>query len=396
MLNRFYLEQMSSSKFTYRIGFILTSLLVWEFIFWCLFLFIISVYDTLGNEITMDHLVFKYPNVFWLNLVLLPLGSLFFKKLLKINKIAEGIQPRLQHYFLLPISNFQTFIRFFFFRNAIVFLIIALAIPVYGNKKVQGSADTSELVVAIDVSNSMNTRDIDQNMSRLEISKRALIQLVNNLHGERLGIVVFAGGSYVQLPLTNDYYAAKMFINEIQTNMISNQGTNIAQALSTSVGMFSKLNATKGIIIVTDGENHEENPNEVLNRIIKNKIQLCVLGLGTESGGLVPNHPTRPELGYKTDEYGQSIVSKVNGKFIHEIASKAKGYSMVSSSLFPNLTELLTQINRMKRTKVDGLEFNVKETKYQLPLFLALLFYMLYIIGASIRFDWVNKIVNKK
>ena len=387
---------MSSSKFTYRIGFILTSLLVWEFIFWCLFLFIISVYDTLGNEITMDHLVFKYPNVFWLNLVLLPLGSLFFKKLLKINKIAEGIQPRLQHYFLLPISNFQTFIRFFFFRNAIVFLIIALAIPVYGNKKVQGSADTSELVVAIDVSNSMNTRDIDQNMSRLEISKRALIQLVNNLHGERLGIVVFAGGSYVQLPLTNDYYAAKMFINEIQTNMISNQGTNIAQALSTSVGMFSKLNATKGIIIVTDGENHEENPNEVLNRIIKNKIQLCVLGLGTESGGLVPNHPTRPELGYKTDEYGQSIVSKVNGKFIHEIASKAKGYSMVSSSLFPNLTELLTQINRMKRTKVDGLEFNVKETKYQLPLFLALLFYMLYIIGASIRFDWVNKIVNKK
>ena len=387
---------MSSSKFTYRIGFILTSLLVWEFIFWCLFLFIISVYDTLGNEITMDHLVFKYPNVFWLNLVLLPLGSLFFKKLLKINKIAEGIQPKLQHYFLLPISNFQTFIRFFFFRNAIVFLIIALAIPVYGNKKVQGSADTSELVVAIDVSNSMNTRDIDQNMSRLEISKRALIQLVNNLHGERLGIVVFAGGSYVQLPLTNDYYAAKMFINEIQTNMISNQGTNIAQALSTSVGMFSKLNATKGIIIVTDGENHEENPNEVLNRIIKNKIQLCVLGLGTESGGLVPNHPTRPELGYKTDEYGQSIVSKVNGKFIHEIASKAKGYSMVSSSLFPNLTELLTQINRMKRTKVDGLEFNVKETKYQLPLFLALLFYMLYIIGASIRFDWVNKIVNKK
>jgi len=387
---------MSNSKFTYRIGFILTSLLVWEAIFWCLFLFIISVYDTLGSEITMDHLVFKYPNVFWLNLVLLPLGSLFFKKLLKINKIAEGIQPKLQHYFLLPISNFQTFIRFFFFRNAIVFLIIALAIPVYGNKKVQGSADTSELVVAIDVSNSMNTRDIDQNMSRLEISKRALIQLVNNLHGERLGIVVFAGGSYVQLPLTNDYYAAKMFINEIQTNMISNQGTNIAQALSTSVGMFSKLNATKGIIIVTDGENHEENPNEVLNRIIKNKIQLCVLGLGTESGGLVPNHPTRPELGYKTDEYGQSIVSKVNGKFIHEIASKAKGYSMVSSSLFPNLTELLTQINRMKRTKVDGLEFNVKETKYQLPLFLALLFYMLYIIGASIRFDWVNKIVNKK
>ncbi len=396
MLNRFYLEQMSSSKFTYRIGLILTSLLVWEVISWSLFLLIISVYDSLGNEITFDHLAFKYPNVLWLNLLMFPIGGLFFKKLLKLNKIAIGIQPKLQHYFLLPISNFQTFIRFFFFRNAIVFLIIALAIPIYGNKKVQGSADTSELVVSIDVSNSMNTRDINQKISRLEISKRALIQLVNNLHGERLGIVVFAGGAYVQLPLTNDYYAAKMFINEIQTNIISNQGTNIAQALSTSVGMFSKLNATKGIILVTDGENHEKNPNEVLNRIVKENIQLCVLGLGTESGGLVPNHPNRPELGYKTDEYGQSIVSKVNDKFINEIASKAKGYSMVSPSPFPNLTDLLTQINRMKRTKVDDLDFNVKETKYQLPLFLALLFYMLYILGTSIGFDWINKIVNKK
>jgi Ca-activated chloride channel family protein len=357
---------------------------------------IISLFDTVGNEDSLNHLAFKYPNVLWLNFLVVPIGALFFYKLMKINKIAAGIQPKLQHYFLLPISDFQTFFRFFFFRNAVVFLIIALAIPIYGNKKVVGSADTMELVVAIDISNSMNTRDIDQNISRLEISKRALIQLVNNLHGQRLGITVFAGGAYVQLPLTNDYFAAKMFINEIQTNMISNQGTNIAQALTTSVGMFSKLNATKGIILVTDGENHEESPSVILNKITNENIQLCVLGLGTSSGGLVPNDPNRPELGYKTDSYGQSIVSKVNPKLIKEIAEKAKGYSIVCDTPFPNLTDLLAQISRMKRTKVDGLEFNVKETKYQFPLFLALFFILLYLVGNDLRFDWLNKLAKRK
>jgi Ca-activated chloride channel family protein len=387
---------MSRSKFTYRIGLILKVALAWEVLFWSLFFFIISFLDSRGNESTLNHLAFKYPNLLWLNLLVLPIGGLFFKNLVDINKIAATIKPKLQHYFLLPISDFQTFIRFFFFRNAIVFLIIALSIPIYGNKKVVGSTDTMELVVAIDISNSMNTRDIDRNISRLEISKRALIQLVNNLHGQRLGITVFAGGAYVQLPLTNDYFAAKMFINEIQTNMISNQGTNIAQALTTSVRMFSKLNATKGIILVTDGENHEENPNEILNKITKENIQLCVLGLGTESGGLVPNQPNRPELGYKTDNYGQNIVSKVNPKFIKEIAEKAKGYSIVCDTPFPNLTDLLSQINRMKRTKVDGLEFNVKETKYQYPLFLALFFILLYLVGTDLRFDWLNKLVKRK
>ena len=387
---------MNKSKYTYQIGLVFTGILIWEFIFWLFFFLILYLFGFLENNTSGDHLGFKYPLLLWLNVLVFPLGFLFYKNLLKTNKIAKNIEPKLHHYFLVPISNFQTFIRFFLFRNTIVFLIVTLALPIYGNKKVVGSAESMELVVAVDISNSMNTKDIDKDFSRLEISKRALVQLINNLHGERLGITVFAGSAYVQLPLTNDYYAAKMFINEIQTNMISNQGTNIAQALYTSFGMFSKLKTTKGIILVTDGENHEENPKTILDKIVESNIQLCVLGLGSMEGGLIPNHPNRPELGYKSDDYGRSIVSKVNKRFISEIASKANGFSIVSASPFPNLTDLLAQINRMKRTKMDGLEFNVKESKYQIPLIIAMFFWMIYILSGSNSMKRIDKIVKSK
>lgn len=386
---------MNNAKFTYRIGFIFSAILLWEIIFWgsfFLILYILGFFDDLDN-----HLSFKYPNALWLNLLLLPLGFVFYFKLLKNNLLSNKISAKLRPYFFSPISDFYTFLRFFFFRNTIAFLILTIAYPFYGNKRVDVSIKSMELVLSIDISNSMNTNDIDKKISRLEIAKRAIIQLINNLHGERLGIVVFAGGAYVHLPLTNDYHVAKMFVNEIQSNMISHQGTNIAQALTISKEMFSKLNTSKGIILVTDGENHEENPNKILNQIKNDRIQICVLGIGTNEGGLIPNYPNRPELGYKSDEYGQSIVSKVNNKFIHDIASKADGYSVISSSPFPELTELVHQINKMKRRKIADVNINVKETSYQLPLILAILFWTLYILlGNNLDKLLVNSLRLKK
>lgn len=374
---------MSKSKYTYRLKPILTAIVVWEVIFWCFLYAALYLFGFIGNDEVTEHLAFKNPNVLWLNLLLIPMGIVYYVNGLRINKSVSKLSLRVQPYFFSPVSSFRSFFQFFLFRNAIVFLILTLAIPIYGSKKVVGTAESMELVIALDISNSMNTRDIDKQLSRLEIAKRALIQLVNNLHGERLGISIFAGDAFVQLPLTNDYYAAKMFINEIQTNMLSRQGTNIAQALKTSIEMFSELKTTKGIILVTDGENHEESPKEMVQQIVDKNIQLCVLGLGTMQGGLVPNHPDRPELGFKTDEQGQTIISKVNGLFIKKIASDAHGFSTVSDSPFPNLSALLTQINRMKRTKIEGIEFNVKETRYQIPLVLALVFWILYLIGMN-------------
>lgn len=381
---------MNSPSFTYRLKLILTGVLVWEIIFWLstgLLLFLVGYLD---SSATGEQVGFKEPEAFWLLFLLIPIFGLYLYNVYSTNNLAQTAHPSVRKFILQPVSSLNSFLKYFFFRNAVVFLIFAMAQPVFGTKKVSGTIESLELVVCLDISNSMNTKDVSNELTRLQIAKRALTELVNNLHGEKLGIAVFAGGAFVQLPLTADYSSAKLFITEIETDMISNQGTNISAALSTSMAMFSKEKTTKGIILVTDGENHEENPTDVLKEIKKQKIQLSVLGIGTTQGGPVPINPERPELGYKKTATGQTVVSRVNPSFIQSIANQSGGYATLSSDPFPNLSDLLTQINQMKRTKVQDLEFDIQENRYQIPLFAAAIFWCLFLVWSKGTFSMKN------
>ena len=125
--------------------------------------------------------------------------------------------------------------------------------------------------------------------------------------------------------------------------------------------------------------------------INEKNVQVCVLGIGTVLGGLIPNNPERPELGYKVGAQGENIISKVNDSLIQELASKTNGYSMVSSEPFPDFSNLLTQINHMKRTKIDNLEFNVLENRYQVPLLFAIIFWLLFIVWSKNAVSMVIK-----
>jgi Ca-activated chloride channel homolog len=294
---------MTKLRYTYRLKGILAAVLAWELVFWLLatgILLFLGFFSPSNNQ----SLVFRHEGLLWLNLVLLPLLVIYLYQLSRANQIANTADPRLMTYLLTPVSSSRQFLKYFFFRNTFVLLIFALAQPLWGTKKVQATVESMELVIGLDVSSSMNVKDISRDLSRLAISKRALIQLINNLSGEKIGICVFAGGAYVQLPLTTDYGAAKMFVNDIQTSIISNQGTNITAALETALDMFTEQKTSKGIILVTDGEHHEENPDKILGEIKEKSIGLAVLGIGTSSGGPVPHNPERPELGYKTNSVG--------------------------------------------------------------------------------------------
>lgn len=374
---------MGKSNFTYRLNWIISSIVLLELLFWALYYIILRVFTSSFSGKQSDHLMFKNPEALQLLYFLIPIIGIYIYTLVKHNRFSKVAGNSALKSLLQPISSSNSFIKYFLFRNAIVLLILALAQPIYGKKKVAGTSESLELVVALDISNSMNARDISQESSRLEIAKRALIQLVNNLHGEKIGVTLFANSAFVQLPLTRDYAAAKLFIQEIETAMISSQGTNIAEALEVSVDMFSKERTTKGIILVTDGENHERNPDEILTKIKTDKIQLSVLGIGTTQGGLIPKNPNRPELGYKSDALGKTVLSKLNPSFLTKIAKKGGGKSSVSSDEFPNLSELLTQINQMKRTKIDTLEFDIKQERYQIPLFLSLFFWITFILWSN-------------
>lgn len=381
---------MSELNYTYRLKRIISAAIIWELLFWVLTfgLFSILGFGSNSGSLSFD---FKEPDKLWLLLLLIPILAVYLYNLWTSNSIAQNTEPRLRQLVLNPVSGLYNFLRFFLFRNTFALLIFALAQPMFGNKKIAGTIESMELVICLDVSSSMDVKDISKEASRLDIAKRALVQLINNLHGEKIGICLFAGGAYVQLPLTSDYGAAKMFVSEIQTDILSNQGTNIAAAIETAKDMFSDQKTSKAVIMVTDGENHEEDPSAALKDLKEKNIGLSVLGIGTTSGGPVPINPDRPELGYKTNSLGARVISKVDPGFIRSIASKGGGTALVTSSEFPNLQELLTEINQMKRTKVRDLQFETKDNRYQIPLGAALIFWMLYLVLPLIPMSSIKK-----
>lgn len=372
---------MNKSKFTYDLKSIFRYILVAELLFWLLFALILWLMDFFSSDYSAGKLAFKKEENLLYLIVLLPLYLAFIWFISWKNKRFKILgEEHVLSLILRPLDSFQVFMRLFLLRSVLAFIILAMAQPIFGVKKVSATLESMELVVSIDVSNSMNTKDIEEGTSRLEVVKRAMMQFVNNLHGEKIGISIFAGGSYLQLPLTGDYEAAKMYIHELSTDMVSNQGTDVAAALDISAKMFSKSNVSKAILLVTDGENHEGELDEKLAILKENNISLAVLGIGTEKGGLIPNNPERPELGHKTDANGRTIVSKMNPSFIKNLAQKAGGFAVISDSAFPDLAEILERFKHMKREKVEGIELETKENWYQIPLLLAMLCFLVYIL----------------
>jgi Ca-activated chloride channel family protein len=371
---------MLETNYTISKKWLITTIVVWELIFWSCCLILLISTGFFNQKILEQQIGFQHPVAFWL-LLIIPILWLFLRRsVLFNNRFAEKTNPRLQHLLLRPKSTSSEFMRYFFIRNTFVFLVFALAQPVYGTKKIPATTQRLELIVCMDISNSMNTKDITPDASRLEIAKRAILAMIQKLKGEKIGLCVFAGSAFVQLPVTSDYLSAKLFIQEIETSMLSNQGTNISAALETALEMFSKEQTGKGILLVTDGEHHEENPTVIAEKIKSAGIQLAVVGIGTKNGGFVPLEPNRPELGYKKNAADQPVLSRVNPNFIASLATTANGSSVVYAEPFPDFTELLTEINQLKRSKTLNLIFEAKESHYQTPLLLAVLFWCMHLL----------------
>lgn len=356
----------------------MTGIILIEVIFWMIYFLLFSVFGTVSGG---EKLLYRQPEYLWLLIVIIPL--VFFIVLFRYmhEKETSNLAERVYRSLFGKKDYSSGLMRYFLLRSTFVFLIIALAQPVYGKKKVKGSSESLELVVCLDISNSMNTRDISPEISRLEIAKRAMNQLINNLHGEKIGLVLFANHAFVHLPLTRDYSSAKIFINDIETGMISSQGTNIDDAFRISKEMFSEEKTGKGIILITDGENHEAKPDEILAELSEAKIDIILMGIGTKNGGAIPKDPNRPELGYKSDAKGRTVISKVDDAFIRYLASKSGGKAYISSDEFPDLSDLLTQIKHLQRRKIDNLEFDVKQERYQIPLSLALICWISFAVN---------------
>lgn len=375
---------------TYQLKRLGSLVIIWELVFWILFYLLIQS-GSLFSPDKGNFFIFQEPQQLqWLWLILLVAGLFLYNVYLN-EKIYQNAGEKIRLTVFKPIETGRSFVSYFLFRNTLAFLIIAMAQPAFGTKKVAGTEQSMELVICLDVSNSMNTRDIDPKISRLNIAKRAINELINKLGGEKIGISIFASDAYTQLPLTLDYYAAKMYVNDIETNMISNQGTNIKNALENAYSMFSEnKKISKAVILVTDGENHDENPSVILEKYKKEGIQLAVLGVGTRKGGLVPVDPEFPERGYKRTAVGTTVHSKLNPLFLNRIAEEGGGVAVISEESYPDLRGLLRQITQMKREKTEGMEFDVKEQRYQIPLAISLICFVMYLLWSGTYFKQIQ------
>jgi len=273
-----------------------------------------------------------------------------------------------------------------------ILLVIGIANPQVGAKMEEVKRKGVDLMIAIDLSNSMMAEDIKPN--RLERAKLAISRLIDKLEGDRIGLIVFAGEAYVQLPITTDYSAAKLFLSTVNTNIIPTQGTEIAKAIDLSVQSFDMENAqNKAIIIITDGESHDEKAIESAEKANELGIFIHTLGMGLSKGGPIPIYNKYGNrTGYRKDREGNTIVSKLNENLLRQIANAGEGTYVRANNSKAGLSTLFAEINKMEKKEIGTMVFTEYKDRFQLFISLALLLLLTDLILLGRRNKWSNRI----
>jgi len=255
----------------------------------------------------------------------------------------------------------------------LIFLIFSAAGPQIGTRVSPIERKGVDLVFAVDVSESMNAQDIKP--SRLDKAKFEISQIISQLKGDRVGIIVFAGSSHLYLPLTSDYEATQLFLDAIDTKMIPNQGTDFSTALRTAMSVFNKENDKyKVMVLVTDGEDHEGAAIEMADTALKSGIVTHSVGVGTEKGSLIPIYNDSSDNRYKRDKKGILITSKLNENMLIELANAGGGIYSRFNNRDSKYKEILSAIDNMEKRSIATHIYSEYEDRYQSFATISLLF----------------------
>ncbi len=273
-----------------------------------------------------------------------------------------------------------------------IFIILGIANPQVGTKMEEVKREGVDLMIAIDLSNSMLAEDIKPN--RLERAKQAISRLIDKLEGDRIGLIVFAGEAYVQLPITTDYSAAKLFLSTVNTNIVPTQGTEIGKAIDLSVQSFDMENSqNKAIIIITDGESHDEKAIESAEKANKLGVFVHTLGMGLSKGGPIPIYNKYGNrTGYHKDREGNTVVSKLNENLLMQISNTGQGTYVRANNSKAGLSTLFAEINKMEKKEIGTMIFTEHKDRFQLFIGLALLLLITDLILLGRKNKWSNRI----
>ena len=294
---------------------------------------------------------------------------------------------------LMPMASFRKLrIKFFLFCLSIIFIIIGLANPQIGSKMEEVKREGVDLMIAIDLSNSMLAEDLQPN--RLMRAKQSISRLIDRLDGDRIGLVVFAGDAYVQLPITTDYSAAKLFLSTINTNIVPTQGTAIGKAIELSINSFDVSNdQNKAIIVITDGENHEDDAIQKAKEAEEIGIFVHTIGMGSAEGGPIPIKNRYGSItSYQKDKSGNTVITKLNEEMLKEIAANGGGSYIRANSTQSSLDALFKEINRMEKKEIGSKVFTDYKDRFQWFLGIALLLLIIESLLRNTKNKWSNKI----
>jgi Ca-activated chloride channel family protein len=293
---------------------------------------------------------------------------------------------------LIPYSSKQKrIIKVILFMLGFSSLIIALCNLQTGSKLTEVKREGADIIVCIDVSNSMLAQDLSPN--RLTRAKYALEKMIDGLEGDRLGLVIFAGEAYVQLPITTDYSAAKLFLESIGPGMVPVQGTNISDAIKKASESFSNDEGkNRAIILITDGENHDSEAIQAAEDAGKKGIMINTIGIGSENGVPIPLIENGVVKGYRKDKQGQTVITKLNANLLKTIASKANGVFVHASQADIGLGAVLDKIGELDKSQLENKMYTDYEDQFQWFLGLALiLFFIEFLISERVS-GWFKKI----
>ncbi len=249
------------------------------------------------------------------------------------------------------ISPFYVVLRLVLFRVGLAMILAGLSMPQYGVKEVEGSAEGIDLMVAVDVSNSMRAEDLTPN--RMEQARLSIEQIVQELKGDRVGIVTFAGVADVHIPVTGDYNAVKSFISSIDTDFPI-QGTAIGAAIKTSIGSFDMENSSnKAIVILSDGENHEDDALEAAAAALEKGVIVHTIGMGSPQGVPIPIYRNGRQVGYKENQTGEKVVTRLNEKMLQDISTAGGGVYVRADQSRSAVNLIIDALDQLEETKLD-------------------------------------------
>ena len=317
---------------------------------------------------------FAYPNALFLYIPLLLIVALFlyasYKRRSDLRKYGS---PELLGAMMPEASRHRPQLKFWLTFAALCFMVLLLARPQFGTKIETVKRQGIETVIALDISNSMMAQDVAPN--RLERSKNVLSRLVDGFEDDKVGLIVFAGDAFIQLPITNDFISAKLFLESISPSLITRQGTNIKAAIDMATRSFTPREGVgKAIIIITDGENHEGGAVEAAKAAAEKGMMVYVMGVGTPEGAPIPEGRGND---FRRDKEGNVIVTKLNEQMCQEIAAAGNGVYIRIDNTGNAQKILQKEVDKLAKADLDTAVYSEHDEQFQVMAWIAFVLLLL-------------------